>query len=110
MKLITQDVAKSIPELYSGEEIPVAAKRVPLKIFDPGGRLTLYVLEYDGKDTLFGYMVSPLGSDCDEFGYSSLQELSAVRNRFGVKLERDLHWDPETLLVDAVPALKGLKG
>ena len=93
MKLMTKEVAKTIPALYSqdgkGDDAIVYTK-----LFDPSGRYTLYITEFDGKDRLFGYCVSPLGPDCDEWGYASLAELQATRNRFGLGLERDLHWKP----------------
>jgi hypothetical protein len=44
-----------------------------------------------GKDFLFfGFCVSPLGPDCDGWGYASLTELLSVRVR-GLTIERDLH-------------------
>ena len=67
------------------------------------------MLEFDGEDTLFGYMVSPLGPDCDELGYASLAELAGVRNRMGLGIERDLYWDPTTPLTKAVPELASVK-
>ena len=33
-----------------------------------------------------------------ELGYFSLDELESVRGRFGLKIERDLHWDDTTTL------------
>lgn len=58
-------------------------------------RRPLHVLRHRaeprGKDLLFfGFCVSPLGSDCDEWGYTSLTELLSVRVR-GLAIERDLH-------------------
>ena len=105
MKLMTKEVAKLIPKLGETDGKPMTERTVPVKFFDPTGRFTYYVLEYDGDDTLFGYCVSPLGADCDELGYASLAELQAVKGRLGLGLERDLHWDPKTPLVKAVPEL-----
>lgn len=68
-----------------------------VKLFDPCGRFTLFVTQFDGEDTVFGFVRSPLGDDCDEWGYSSLAELTSVRNRFGLPLERDLHFTPTTV-------------
>jgi hypothetical protein len=45
-----------------------------------------------GDWELYGYCISPLGPDCDEWGYASLNELATVRNRLGLGIERDLHW------------------
>lgn len=66
-----------------------------VKLFDPSGRWTLYVFDasVDEDDTrLFGFCVSPLGADCDEWGYASLTEIAATRGRFGLPMERDLHF------------------
>jgi hypothetical protein len=55
------------------------AAKVIVKLFFPGGRYTLYVTEGEdlGDDVnLFGYCISALGPDCDEWGYSSLAESS----------------------------------
>ena len=74
------------------------------KFFDPSGRYTFYATEGgpildDGTPVLtangtpdwefFGYCLSPLGEDCDEWGYATLAELQSVRGRFGLGIERD---------------------
>ena len=100
-KLLTKVLAKTIPALYATDGLSEAEKTVPVKFFDPCGRGTWFVVEFDGEDTLFCWCVSPLGPDCDEFGYASLAELSALRNRLGLPLERDEWWNPETTLEKA---------
>lgn len=105
MKLMTKEIASRMPGIGSTDGADQSSVKVPLKLFDPCGRLTYYATEFDGVDTLFGYMVSPLGPDCDELGYASLDELSTVRNRFGLGIERDIHWDPETTLATVMSNL-----
>jgi hypothetical protein len=105
MKLLTKEILRQLPKIGANENKTANETKVSLKLFDPCGRLTYYVTEFDGDDMLYGYMVSPLGSDCDEFGYASLLELSGVRNRLGLGIERDLHWNPNTTLAEAVPKL-----
>ena len=56
---------------------------VVLKIFNPAGRGSWYILEaekmYDGKDYLcFGYVISPMNPLYDEYGYFTLKELMEV--------------------------------
>ena len=71
---------------------------VVVKYFFPAGRYTLYVTEaeFDDDDIrLFGYCISPLGEDCDEWGYASLAELRSIRVR-GLTIERDLHFPVAT--------------
>ena len=97
MKLITKEIAAKLPPLYSTETTPAEDKVAVLKLFDPCGRFTLYAVEGqedDGDMLLFGYVVSPLGADCDEWGYSSLNELASVKGRLGLGIERDLHFKP----------------
>lgn len=98
MKLLTEKIRRLLPALGATSELPREQVRVPLKLFDPSGRGTWYITEFDGTDTMFGFCRSPLGPDCDELGYVSLAEVQAVRNRFRLGIERDIHWDPTTTL------------
>ena len=92
MKIITAPIQKALDNtpLYSndgkGKDAPVI-----LKLFG-GGRFTYLVTEAEknGDDyTIYGWMVSPLGPDCDEFGYASLNELLSLKFQFGLGIERD---------------------
>lgn len=94
--LLTKENRKALPALYSQDGLGLDSV-AHVKIFDPCGRFTFFVTEFDGEDILFGYTVSPLGADCDEFGYGSLSELQAVKGRFGIGLERDRYFTPCTI-------------
>lgn len=89
--LMTKAIAKGLPgigETDSGND-PFELE-VGVKFFCPFGRYTFYVTEFDGEDRLFGYCVSPLGPDCDEWGYASLSELSETTIGNGIPaIERD---------------------
>jgi hypothetical protein len=62
---------------------------VVTKWFDPTSQWTWYVTEYDPSDgRCFGLVV---GHEV-ELGYFSLEEISSVRVRFGLRIERDLWW------------------
>lgn len=89
MKLLPKYISKKIPALYSQEhnKDPV----VHAKIFDPLSNWTWFVIEFDGHDQCFGLVN---GLDL-EWGYFTLSELERVRNRWGIKLERDMHFSPE---------------
>ena len=71
-----------------------------VKLFDPCGRWTLYVFTAEEVDTvladndliMYGYCVSPLGEDCDEWGYSSLEEIQTAKNQMNLPMERDLYF------------------
>jgi hypothetical protein len=95
MKLLTKEIEKGLPALYATEEVDTADKVLVAKFFDPCGRGTWYAVERDpASNNCFGYCVSPLGPDCDEWGYFSLTELEGVRTRFGLGIERDTSWRP----------------
>ncbi len=98
MKLMTKEIETMLPGIGETDNLPKEQTKVPLKIFDPCGRGTWFVTEFDGRDLMYGYCVSPLGPDCDELGYMSFTELSSVKNRLGLGLERDLHWSSDNTL------------
>ena len=67
---------------------------VILKLFDPCGRWTYYVTEYKPKTKeIYGYCISGLGSDCDEWGYADLNEIEKVVNVLGLHMERDRYFN-----------------
>jgi len=97
MKLMTKALLKKLPAIYSTEKTPQEEKIAVIKFFFPMGRGTWYGIEYNPEEKLFfGYVVSPLGADCDELGYFSLTELESVRVR-GLRVERDLYFKPTKL-------------
>lgn len=88
MKLMTKELLSRSPKLYSTENIK--DPMVICKFFAPWSNWTWYVTEFDGQDTFFGYVV---GFD-SELGYFSLSELENVTGPLGLKVERDLYFDP----------------
>jgi hypothetical protein len=93
-KLITAADSRRLPAIYTqdGKGFDAIAY---VKLFCPWSRYTLYVTEFDGTDQLFGYTVSPLGPDCDEWGYSSLAQLARLALRTGTPaIERDQAFEP----------------
>lgn len=98
MELMTREILKKLPPLYSTENKKPEKILVGVKYFDPTGRMTYYATEFDPKTcTLYGYMRSPLGPDYDELGYVNLNELAAIQGRFGLGIERDLYFGKHTL-------------
>ncbi len=91
MKLLTKKLRQEIPPLYSteGDEDP----EVQARFFTPDSSWTWYVLEFDGEDIFFGYVI---GHEA-EYGYFSLRELQAVRGPLGLPIERDLYFTPRPL-------------
>ena len=94
MKLLTQEILKSIPPLrgQENESDPI----VHVKFFTPWSNWTWYATEYDPEERLFfGWVV---GFE-KELGYFSLDELESVKGQFGLKIERDIHFKPTRLSV-----------
>ena len=92
MKLITEEIRKNLPKLYEqdGKGLDAIAY---VKFFTPDSNWTWYVTEFDGKDTFFG-LVDGFEK---ELGYFSLSELENVRGNLGLRVERDLYFQPKTL-------------
>ena len=88
MMLLTKELLKMLPPLYSQENIKDPT--VWCKFFTPDGSWTWYVLEFDGVDTFFGLVD---GFD-EELGYFSLIELESVRGKLGLPIERDRYFKP----------------
>jgi hypothetical protein len=96
MKMMTQELRKELPDLYSQDGKGMEAVAV-VHYFSPYSGWDWYGTEFDGEDTFFG-LVRGFES---ELGYFSLAELSAAKVKIaGVEVpavERDLHWTPRPL-------------
>lgn len=94
-KLLTKEIEKKLPALYSQDGKDPSKVRVIVKFFNPCGAGTWYATEYDPEQRLFfGYAKITDG----ELGTFSLDELASFRGRFGLPIERDLYWDDKTTL------------
>ena len=68
-----------------------------VKFFNPAGAATWLATELDADgDTLFG--LADLGFGCPELGSFSLHEIASVRLPFGLRIERDLHFESQSPL------------
>ena len=96
MKILTKEILKKLPKLYANEEKEAKDIKVPLKLFNPCGSQSWFITEYD-PDTgeAFGYVT---GMGCDELGYISIPELLEVKLPFGLRIERDMHWNSNNTL------------
>lgn len=97
MKLITKEVEKQIPEMYSTELVEMEDKRVAVKFFTPDSNWTWYVIEgkkqEDGDWSFFG-LVDGFEK---EWGYFTLSELKSVHGSLGLPIERDLYFGNPTI-------------
>ena len=99
MKLLTKALAARLPALFSTEEVPLGERKAIVKFFFPAGRATWYVVEGEQDRTdkknwrFFGWCRSPLGPDCDEWGFFDLAEIQSIEVA-GLRVERDLFFKP----------------
>lgn len=102
MKLLTKEIRKKIPSLYSGENKKVEEVLVVVKFFNPSGSWTWYategepVLDEKGKEIDFRFFGLVRGFE-NELGYFSLKELESVKGPFGLGIERDMYFGKHTL-------------
>ena len=68
-----------------------------VKFFNPCGAATWLVSEMDEDGNLM-FGLCDLGMGCPELGHISLHELSSVRLRFGLRIERDMHFKADKTL------------
>ena len=95
MKLLTEEIKARIPKLRSTRNTPDPI--VQVKLFTPDSNWTWYIIEggvemfgpYE-EYMLYGYVEGLEG----EWGYVMLSELEDARGPFGLKIERDLYFEP----------------
>jgi hypothetical protein len=113
MKLLTKAIERELAKhpLYSNENKKPEDVKVIVKFFCPWNQWTWYATEgsptcpecgayncdagHGPKSdfTFYGFVVG----DDSEMGYFSLEELQSVRRPFGLGIERDIYYTPETL-------------
>ena len=92
MKLLTKEILKRLSK-NNGEE----SDKPYLKLFNPAGAATWLISEYDTENkVMFG--LCDLGMGFPELGYVSLDEIENLKLPFGLKIERDLHFEPNKTL------------
>ena len=93
MKLQTKKIEKQL-----ASNTPDSTANKPyLKLFNPTGAGTWLISEYDPKnEMMFG--LCDLGAGCPELGYVDFKELKEYKGRFGLGIERDLHFTPKKSL------------
>lgn len=65
-----------------------------VKLFDPTGSWTWYISEYDPETREAFGLVHGFER---EYGYIYMPELVEFKGRFGLPIERDLHWKPRPM-------------
>ena len=89
MKLITKEIMGKLKSNPRDN----ADNKPWLKLFNPAGSGTWLISEIDdNNDTMFG--LCDLGHGSPELGYVSLKELESLKLPFGLKIERDMYFEP----------------
>lgn len=88
MTLLPSELRAQLPPLYSREHDPDPVARV--KFFTPWTNWTWYAIEFDGDDLCFGLVQ---GFE-RELGYFSLAELEGITGPGGLRVERDVFFEP----------------
>ncbi|OPL12635.1 MAG: hypothetical protein AVO34_06780 [Firmicutes bacterium ML8_F2] len=91
MKLLTEDLKKSLPSLDEMRDDP--DPMVHAKFFTPDAHWTWYIVAFDGKDIFHGFV----DGDFPEAGDFALSELESIRGPLGLKVERDKYFVPKPL-------------
>jgi len=98
MQLMTKEIEKTLPALYSQDNVadPVCV----LKFFTPDAGWTWFILEggkqEDGDWLFFAKVISPMCPE-GELGYVLLSQLKQVRGALGLPVERDIWWQAKPL-------------
>jgi len=95
MKLLTKELEERFRQIGSQQEI--ADPIVVAKFFNPTGIGYWYATEYDPTEQAFFGFVSLFNDHNDEWGYFSLAELQEFTGRFGLGIERDLHFTEQPI-------------
>jgi len=90
MKIITKAIEKAFEKQGDTSQLEMKDIFIIMKLFNPTGAGTWYLYEKLDEDV---YMC--LGdSEMAEMGTVSMNELMSFRGRFGLGIERDMHFEP----------------
>jgi len=64
-----------------------------IKLFMPGTGCTWLITELDPEQPDIAFGLCDLGMGHPELGYVSLEEISSVKSRYGLGVERDLYFE-----------------
>ena len=92
MKLMTKEIEKNIPDLYSQDNKDPKDIKIAVKFFTPWGSWSWFASEgqkQEDGDWLFFGMVHGFEK---ELGYFTLREMESINGPFGLKIERDMYF------------------
>jgi hypothetical protein len=101
MKIITKEIENAFAKQgYTGNKEPKDIKIV-MKLFNPTGAGTWYIYEKEDEDIYWAFvnLGDPMFAEC---GTVSMSELMAFKGRFGLGIERDMHFKPLSMSLEEV--------
>ena len=92
MELLTQEIKKILPALYSQEQIE--DPMVVVKYFTPDSSWTWYIIEGSPQEDDWMFFCKAISNICPEgeLGYVMLSELEQIKGSLGLSVERDLYF------------------
>ena len=97
MMLLTKEIEKKIPKLYTHDGKPANEVPIVVKFFTPDSNWSWFVSEGEQQpdgDWLFFGMVHGFEK---EMGYFNLHDLMKVRGAMNLPVERDMYYGNHTL-------------
>jgi LSD1 subclass zinc finger protein len=86
----SRQTLNSLPKLYSTEEVPLKEKLIQLHFFI--GNTDFFIIEYDGENTFWGFVILNGDMEMSEFGYVDFDELKSIKVNSWHEIDCDLHW------------------
>ena len=109
MQLYTQAQLKKLlangqaaAAVRNGQQEEDLTRRPVVKWFTPFAAATWLISEIDPEDLNMAFGLADLGMGCPELGSIYIPELMAFRGPMGLRVERDLYFQPDRSLVDYV--------
>lgn len=93
MELLTQELIEQIPPLYEQEDKGENALAY-VKLFTPDSNFTWYITEYNANEKMCFGLIDGFEK---ELGYFSLNEIEQIKGSMGLKVERDISFQPTKL-------------
>ena len=93
MKIITKAIENAFIKQGDTSQKSMEDINIVMKLFNPVGAQTWYLYEHIEDDIYmcFANLGDPI---CAELGTVSLDELMSLELPFGLKIERDMHFEP----------------
>lgn len=93
MKLLTKEIKQKLANNVGDGNVD----KPYLKLFNPTGIGTWLISEYDEET---GQMFGLCDLGHPELGYVNLKEIEEVELPWGLKIERDMHFEPDMTLME----------